>query len=260
MAKEPEDVELEGGARPAKARAALPLPLIAGGAVALLGLGAAGFMFMQLQKAKSAPEEEVQPRGVGEHAEAATVGEVSEAEEVVYELGEFTANTADGKYTKMHISLKIESYYSGLEWAAYEHQLELYEEQLKAYLESLSGAPAEEGAKGGHARALSTRLLALLTLAGSAQASAAAKEEAAAPTRPEKPARPLTLAEQKLAEHEPEIRDLVIEQINTHTAAQLTSAEGREEFKQALIKALNELLDPRDGQVLEVYFSELVTT
>lgn len=258
MAKEPEDIEVEGGAKPAKAKPALPMPLIAGAAVALLGLGAAGFMFMQMQKAKAAPEEEVQPRGVGEHAEAESVGEVSEAEEVVYDLGEFTANTADGKYTKMHVSLKIESYYSGLEWAAYEHQLEAYEAQLKAYLESMSGAPAEEG-KGGHALAPATRLLAALSASRPALASAQPKEEAA-PTRPEKPGRPLTLAEHKLDEHMPEIRDLVIEQINIHTAAQLTSAEGRKEFKDSLIQKFNDMLDPRDGQVLDVYFSELVTT
>jgi hypothetical protein len=166
----------------------------------------------------------------------------------------------------MQVSLKVESYYSGLEWAAYQHQLLSYEEQLKAYLESQSGG-APEGkekgkgkGKGGHALAPGSRLLALLSAARPALASAAAKEEAAAPTRPEKPARPLTLAEHKLEEHVPEIRDMVIEQINIHTAAQLTSAEGRKEFKDSLIQKLNDLLDPRDGQVLDVYFSELVTT
>src|SRR5689334_13561545 len=62
MAKD--EVEVEGGKAPAK-KAALPMPLIAAGVVAFLGLGFGGFMFMQMnaRKAKIAAGPDFKPRG-----------------------------------------------------------------------------------------------------------------------------------------------------------------------------------------------------
>lgn len=263
MAKD--DVEVEGAvARPAKA--GLPMPLIGAAVIALLGLGFGGFMFMQMNalKAKLEAGPELQPRGTlpEGHGSVSEAGATAEAEEVLFDLGEFTGNTSDGRYVKMAISLGIESYYNSAEKAAYDHQLEVYDQQLQQFLDIQSGKLGPDGkpAKDNkHALGPASRIVALASGAQLAYASEGAKE-AAPVARPEKPARPHTLAEARLSEHMPEIRDLVVEQINGHSGAQLISAEGKREFKQAVIDALNELLDPRSGKVTDLFFSDLVVS
>jgi flagellar FliL protein len=53
-------------------------------------------------------------------------------------------------------------------------------------------------------------------------------------------------------EEQTEIRDLVIDVINSHSASELSTAEGREQAKQEIIKAINDRT--RHTVALEVYF------
>jgi flagellar protein FliL len=54
-------------------------------------------------------------------------------------------------------------------------------------------------------------------------------------------------------EEQTQIRDLVIGVINSHSSSELSTADGREQAKQEIIKAINE--QTRHTVVLEVYFT-----
>jgi hypothetical protein len=141
-------------------RGGVPLALLAAGVVALLALGAAGFLFMQMQglKKKLADTAAVEPKGLQPEEEHSAHSEAINEEPAhkTVELGKFTANTADNRHAQMTVSLRIESFYNSADWATYEGQLEAYEHALEFYNSyqrgevDESGKPKKKG-KGGHA-------------------------------------------------------------------------------------------------------------
>jgi flagellar basal body-associated protein FliL len=248
--------------------------LIIASVVALASLGVAVFMFMQFQsvKAKLLGDTGANPPGTAaaaaDEAAAAKEGEGGDfvqavreqPEEIVYHLGEFTGNTSDGRFGKMDISILIQSYYNATDWEVYESQMEIYKEKLKFYQDFETGKIDVEGKPiGDHAYVPSGLVLAGYAPTGPIHASEG-KAAPEPPTMPEEPARPLSRMERELQKQDALVRSVVIDQINTHTAAQLTSPTGKEEFKQALIKAINGAIEAHIGVVKDVYFSQLVTT
>lgn len=243
-------------------------------AVALASLGLAVFMFMQFQSMKSklladtgdnppgTPAEAATAEGGEEGGESTAVQAVrEEPENIVYHLGEFTGNTSDGRFAKMDISLQIQSYYNAEDWAVYESQMEVYREKLKFYQEYEMGKIDAEGKPiGDHAYLPTGMVHASYRPTGPVPAQHGGAPAAEPPTMPEEPARPMSRMERELQRQDAMIRTVVIEQINTHTAAQIISPSGKEEFKQALINAINKTVEAHIGVVKDVYFSQLVTT
>ena len=175
---------------------------------------------------------------------------------VDYDLGPFTANTADaGHFAKMNIWAHIESYYERDVWDAYEADLEKYKEERQFYFDFKSGKVDASGKeikkKKGEQALVNGRFI---------LAAEGGEKKIAAPELPEEPARPLTVMEEQIKEHEAEVRDAINAQINSHTAADLTSVEGRDMFKKAVIDAINQKIDSHYGTVIDVYFKDLVTT
>ena len=165
----------------------------------------------------------------------------------------------------MRISLRIESSYRQDEWEAYMAQMKAYEDDREIYYGIKSGKidpvtkkPVKK--KKGEEASLNGKFI-----PGSARAEVImANEGAAKPAEPlampEEPVRPLTVMEQVLKKQDSQVRDAIYAQINSHSAAELTSAEGREAFKQAVIEAINTVIDRQYGTVKDLYFKELVTT
>ncbi len=234
--------------------------------VALAALGVAVFMFLQFQslKSKMLTDTGANPPGVPADAQAAEGGEQGagasdavqavreEPEEIIYHLGEFTGNTSDGKFAKMDISLQIVSYYNAEDWQVYESQFEKYKEALKFWQDFENGKVDATGKPIGDHAALPTGPIPAAHGGGEAAAEA--------PAKPEPPAKPLSRMERELQTQDALVRSVVIDQINSHTAPQLTSPAGKEEFKQALINAINKAVPQHVGTVEDVYFSQLVTT
>ena len=282
---EHEDVEQKPAKAPKVKVPRLPKPAGGGGggnaatiigwALALAALVAVFLLFKQVSALKQAigEAEGPTPRGAQEAGAEGATEAVSiddwqaEAQEVVYELGKFTANTADGQHAQMEIALCVESYYRQQEWEAYSAQMMQYEELMKAYLEQQSGKH-EEGKKG------KTEDAGLAPPDASEQqgvinasypqvvpAQHGKKAEEVKPLEPPvEPIRPLTRMEREIMKQEAKIRDTIIEQINLKSAAELTSAEGRVMFKKAMIDALNNALPRHVGTVIDIYFRDLVTT
>jgi flagellar basal body-associated protein FliL len=71
---------------------------------------------------------------------------------------------------------------------------------------------------------------------------------------------PPTIFEKQLAEKSVEVRDAVIDEINSRTAAELASPQGKEAFKQSLIHKIGELIDAHYGKVTDVYLPEIVSS
>ncbi|MCH7471749.1 flagellar basal body-associated FliL family protein [bacterium] len=253
--QEPEEKQKAKPAKPAlNLGAAIPM---AATVFAIAALGASGFLFLkvsQLGEELKGKQDAELPRGLedGDHEGGAHPGK-SEPQDVIYELGAFTANTADGSHAKLDISLAIESYYTLDEWDAYQNQLAQYEVDRKFYLDYQAGKVDVHGEplEGNHARGRSGLIL--------AQHGAPAKT-VEPPEMPAMPERPLTQMELELDDRYVVVRDLIIEQINLHSASELTSAEGRESFKTAVIEALNALIDDKYGEIKDLFFKELVTT
>lgn len=290
-------------------RGGLPIPLIIGAAVAVLGLAAAGFMFMQMQSLKKhmAAGEEVQPRGLQPETE-----EVSHAEdireepaEVTYDLGKFTANTSDGSHAAMTIALGIESFYTSEDWDAYQSQMEVYNEQLEFFNKFSAGEVDAEGKPvkkkkeaslpgdtvaaedpaapapaqpptgvilSGYRSPAGNRPVERLDPRGgmvgpqqpggqppTGAIPAGEHKEAPPPTKPEEVVAPKTIFEKQLDEMSVEVRDMVIDQINSRSSTELSSPEGKAAFKEALIEGIGKLIDAHYGKVTEVYLPEIVT-
>ncbi|MCC7476934.1 flagellar basal body-associated FliL family protein [bacterium] len=283
-------------------RGGAPLMLIIAGAVAVLALAAAGFLFMQMQgmKKKLALEGGPQPRGLEPAAEeehSSSEDVMEETAHVTYELGKFTANTADGRHATMTIALSLESFYSSEDWATYEGMMEAYEHQLDFYNQyqrgevDESGKPKKKGKdKGGHASlpgeeegdgeadpGPATVLAAYRpggpdsgaggavehshpgVPAGTIPASGGHGKKAEPPKLPEEVPLPKTIFAKQLDEKTVEVRDLVIDEINRRSAGELSSPEGKAAFKEALIEGIGTLIDAHYGKVLEVYLPEIVT-
>jgi flagellar basal body-associated protein FliL len=267
----------EQSSKPAKAPRPKPqLPKVGGGggnigmivgwALALAALGAAGFLFTQVSALKKTVAENAGPlpRGAAEGAaeaeatEAANVDDWQEdAQQVTYELGKFTTNTADGRHAQLSIALRLESYYRQEEWDAYAGQQRAYDEQMKAYLEQQKGLGQTEEGKGKGKEGEQARAKPAYTPAAM---HSAPKEEAKPLEKPVEPERPLTRLERALMEDDAMVRDTFIKQINATASSDFISETGKAAFKQAVIDALNAELPSHAGTILDIYFKDLVTT
>jgi hypothetical protein len=268
---ERDEAEVESAPKPK--RVASPRPKAGGGGgqtavfpwiIALAALGLSGYLFLQLGalnkrlQGDTGPKPKGQTEAEGGAAEAGGGAGVfdwrAEPEAVDFEMGQFTANTSDGRAAKMDLWLRIESYYVEQEWEAYAKEKQRYEEALAQYYGRISGTLDESGKpakkKGSQAYVDGRFILA-----------AEGGEVKVEPLKmPEEPQRPLTVLEQEIVRQRPMVKDVVIEQINIHTAAELTSAEGKTAFKKAIIDALSAAIDPHFGTIKGVFFTDLVTT
>ena len=232
--------------------------------IALAALGLSGYLFLQLGalnkrlQGDTGPKPKGQTEAEGGAAQTGGAGVFdwrAEPEAVDYEMGMFTANTSDGRAAKMDLWLRIESYYVEQEWAAYVAQKETYEKALTQCFGRVAGTLDETGnpvkKKKGSQASLNGRFI----------LAAEGGEVKVEPLKmPEEPLRPRTVLEQELIRQQPLVKDVVIEQINTHTAAELTSAAGKTAFKKAIIDALSAAIDPHFGTIKDVFFTDLVTT
>lgn len=251
----------KGGARPGSGS----ILVIIIGVIAVIGLAGSGLLFMQLNSAKQKLAEAAVPEGLKDGAPAHDSDHGSddspEPSEAVYELGEFTANSADGKFVKMNLALVVKSFYPRDDWENYKIQLDKYEQQRQEYFEYQRGG-SEAAGKDGHAGLPpSTYVAILLSGASPAHAAAPPKKEPEPPSMPAAPpARPLTRLESKVRENDARVRNIVITEINAHSAAELISTEGKADFKAKVMEALNSSFDRAYGEVVDIYFRDLVTT
>jgi hypothetical protein len=277
---EKDDVAVEGAEKPKPKPAPKPKPVKASGGggggpaaivpwiIALAALGMCGYLFMQMNaisnklKTDTGPKPKGSPEAQAEQKDGAAEGGQSvedwtlDAATVDFDLGPFTANTADaGHFAKMNIWAHIESYYERDVWDAYQADMESYKVALKQYYDFKAGKVDATGKeikkKKGEQAMLNGRFI---------LAAEGGEKKAEPPKQPEEPARPLTVMEEQLKEHEAEVRDAINAQINNHSAADLTSLEGRDLFKKAVIDAINQKIDSHYGTVKDVYFKDLVTT
>jgi len=229
-------------------------------------------LFMQLQALRTQLGEAgiEKPAGLGGTALAAENGEGGHSSAgtnqydwqddprtgIIYPLGEFTANTADGKYAKMELSLELSSGISSHDRQAYEVLKQNYEMQLEDYNEQL----AEWRKKNKISRYLPPGAVEF-SQAGMILAQHGAPAEAEGPPEmPTPPAEPRTVLEQELDKLAPRIRELIIDKINASTAEELTSTEGKEAFKQAVVDGINGLIQPYNGMVTGLIISEKIVT
>ncbi|GEM_PF-3577060 len=254
------------------------VPTIAAAAVAVAAIAVCVVLFVQvgsLKKQLEASGVEV-PAGIaaengeaGAHGEAGSqaVDEYSwqdDPMEVIYELGEFQFNTADGKHGMMDIALVLESGWTTEDRLNYEqakeyhdHQMEMYIEELREYTEKQMGALETPT---GPVLAVSERRPRLLR-----SGVVLAMHGAAAPTGPPEepgppPDEPRTVLEKVLDERQPKVRDTVLGLVSTHTSAELITTDGRTTFKQELMDSMNTFIEDYFGRVIDVYFNEFVTT
>lgn len=61
-----------------------------------------------------------------------------------------------------------------------------------------------------------------------------------------------------LGEKEPMIRDAIIRVLSSKTAEQILTVEGKEELKEELVEAINEMAGLDEGPVVAVYFMEFI--
>jgi flagellar basal body-associated protein FliL len=257
----------KGGAR----SGAVNLITIIVGAVAVLAIAFGAFMFMQANAAKHKLAQAEMPDGLKEeadpHAEQhGEEGVSADPMEAVYELGDFTANSADGKFVKMKLALVVKSFYRLDDWSNYQLEMDQYNDQRQAYYDFMkSTVEGEEKGKkkkeGGHAALPPATQVAIL-LSGSTPVAASeggkAPEPPALPEAP--PVRPLTRLEAKFKEDDARVRNIIITEINAHSAADMISTEGKADFKKKVMDNLNSSFDRAYGEVVDIYFRELVTT
>jgi flagellar basal body-associated protein FliL len=275
---EKDEVAVEGAEKPKRVPKPKPVKASSGGGggpaavvpwiIALALLGMCIYLFMQMNALstklktdagplpKGSPEAQAAEQkgagGSGQSVEDWTL----DAATVDYDLGPFTANTADpGHFAKMDIWAHLESYYERDVWEAYQADLDKFKTARQDYFDFKSGKVDATGKeikkKKGEQAMLNGRLI---------LAAEGGEKKVEAPKMPEEPVRPLTVMEEQLKAHEAEVRDAINAQINSHSAADLTSLAGRDAFKKAVMDAINKVIDPHYGTVKDVYFKDLVTT
>ena len=252
---------------------------IAAAAVAVAAIVVCVVLFMQvgaLKKQLEASSVEV-PAGIadengemGAHGESGgeAVDEYSWQDnpmEVIYDLGEFKFNTADGKHGLMDIALVLESGWTTEDRVKYEqdkefhdYQVEMYLEEMREYAEKHMGLL--DTAPTGPVLAVSNRQPRLLR-SGVVLAQHGAPKDTGPPPGPDPPPdEPLTVLEKVLAERQAQVRDTVLSLVSTHSSAELNSPEGRETFKQELMDGLNASIEDFYGRVIDVYLTDILTT
>jgi len=281
------DVDVEGAQPESKPKRKPPKPKGGGGGmattvasvVAVAAIIMCVLLFMQLQSfRKQLGEAGIEkPAGLGGSALAAENGEGAgpgaggtnhydwqddPRTGIIYPLGEFTANTADGKYAKMALSLELSSgisshdrqAYQVLQWS-YEMELEKYNEALEKWKKDnkiSSAVPWLAPVPPSQSQFVCAGLILLQ--------HGAPAEAAGPPEMPQPPEEPRTVLEQELDELSPQIRELIIDKINAATADELTSAAGKDMFKQAVVDGINGLIQPYNGLVTGLIISEKIVT
>jgi hypothetical protein len=265
-----EQDEQEGEVKQVAARKRMAIPKPPAGAttavpwvIAVAGLALAGYMFMQLSalQKKLAQDNGPVPRGSPEAGAVPVTPEGEgwdiEAKDVVYDLGKFVSNTSDGRHAQLDIALIFDSEYRTGEWAAYQHQMDLYQQALDQYWKMQAGEIGPDGKPVKKGKGEGASVSGLFILAAGGEGAAAP----AMPTQPpEEPVKPMTKMERKLREDSALVRDIVISQINAYAAADLISPAGREGFKKAVIDALSAKIEPHFGTIKDLLFNDFVTT
>ncbi len=255
-----------------------PMTLVAG-VIAIVAIGLSVFMFLQvsdMKKQMGVFTGDI-PEGL-KNGEDATAGEngdghgdsttsaaiFNEKVDVTYALGEFSPNTADGKYAVMDITLVIESSYYPAEFAQYEGLLTVYQHDLEYFNDWNTGKIDKykgtkiESASGDHASIPSGAIHAAIPN-GAIHASVG-PTELPAPELPGKPPRPLTALEQEISKNDSKVRDSVINVVNSFTSKDITNPVTKVQFKQALIDGINNILGDKFGKVVDLYFNKLIAT
>jgi flagellar basal body-associated protein FliL len=253
-------------AKPAKAKGGGSMGTVIASVIALAAVAMCVFLFMQLSSLKQQLDAGVpQPEGTanddGHGGEAAVVTDEPgvRGDQLVryYPLGEFKANTADGKYATMDITLELASYYSRAEYDKYKLEMTLYDAKFIKYLEDLQEY-TEKQMKDLHGAVVSGDMYVRAGLAIAVHSAPAAPVEA--PTPPPVPMEPRTMLESLLDERTPFLRDNIITLINSHNAVDIVSPEGKEAFKQSILDSLNsKFLEDDVGTVKAVLFSDILT-
>lgn len=245
--------------------------------VAVAALIMCGLLFMQLQSLRKQLGEAgiEKPAGLGGTALAAENGSggTGNAENqydwqddprtgIMYPLGDFTANTADGKYAKMELSLELSSGISSHDRQVYQVQQWNYEMQLDEYNKALEQWKKENKISSALTAPALADAAPRLELAGFllAEGGGEGQADTGPPEMPSPPAEPRTVLEQELDGLKPRIRELIIDKINAATAADLTSATGKSAFKDAVINGINGLIKPYNGLVTGLIISDIVVT
>jgi flagellar basal body-associated protein FliL len=180
---------------------------------------------------------------------------------ILYPLGEFTANTADGKYAKMELSLELSSGISSHDRQMYQVQQWNYEMQQEEYNKALEKWKKQNKISGARPGKKLANSEAHLTLAGFMLVEGGeGQAETGPPAMPMPPAEPRTVLEQELDDLKPRVRELIIDKINASTAEDLTSAEGKEAFKQAVVDGINGVIKPYNGLVTGLIISNIIVT
>ena len=261
----------QGGVVGGPRRGALNLLTIIAMGVAVLALALCAVLFMQLSKAQGALKHAALPEGLKEGGEGAdgekkdTPAVMGDPKEVTYELGDFTANSKDGKFVKLNLALKLKSFYLQADWDNYQMQLEQYNQQRQQYFDyqkkQSSGASKASWTRQPDASAGVMTLASYRPGGSMIVVPAAEGKKEAPPTLPDKePIRPLTRLEQEMKDDEAHVRSIINEEINSLDAASLISPAGKAEFKKNVMDALNGAFDTTKGTVEDIYFRDMVTT
>lgn len=273
------DVEANGAETKAKSKAGKPkaaaggMGTIVASVIALAAMIMCVLLFLQLQALrKQLGEANVDtPAGLGGAAAAAENGHGGEAGEdpydwqadpitdIVYPLGEFTANTADNKYAKMELSLILSSGISSHAREAHQVSVWNYEMQLEEYNAKLAewkkknkiSRAVPQPAPGAEQSAQTGLIL--------AQHGAPAAD-AGPPEMPHPPEEPRTVLEIELDGLKPLIRELIIDKINSATFAELITPEGKDEFKAAVIDGVSSMVKPYNGRITGMIISNIILT
>ncbi|MEZ5336986.1 MAG: flagellar basal body-associated FliL family protein [bacterium] len=279
-----------GGAKP-------PILVIVSLAVAVGAIAFSALLFLQLNGLKSRLEEggtmavpgEEHGEGEmhadaehGEHGEEGAGNYVVPAEGVLYELGDFTANTADNKFVKMGVILELESLYDRHEWEVYEAMMDKYDEGVTLYRNYQLGLDEhgnpKDGEKGGHAAlppdagaddALPVAEDAVEVVAAVEDGNSGtevvpamhgAPKEAPPPEMPELPAKPRSLMENMLMENDSRIRDMIIDEIARTLSEDFIRPSGKDLFKDNIRIKINDIIGEQYGRVTEVLLPSIVSS
>jgi hypothetical protein len=294
-----DDVEVEGGEKPKRPAPKLKLPKPKGGGgggggqmlgwvLALAAIGLCVFLFMKLTTLekklagagpvpKGSPEGQLAARQQEEGGEAGIEDWTREASKVKYKLEKpIISKTSDKHAVKLEMALEIESFYRQAEWDAYTYQMEQYKEELQTWYDFQAGKIGPDGKpikKKKKAKSAEAALPdapgmggddGLYIMAGGNRyaveiINAEGGEKAPEISEAEEPKRPMTVMELQLAEKIDEVREAIGGAVITFTAADLNTTTGRDNFKKAVVEALNTVLERHYGTVVEVIISDLVT-
>lgn len=185
--------------------------------------------------------------------------------EVVYELGEFQFNTADGKHGMMDIALVLESGWTTEERQHYEMLKEFHDAEVANYLELMreynEGKMGRLEAPGTDPLLAAARREPRLLRSGVVLAQHGAPKETGPPPEPDPPPdEPQTILEKVLNERRAQVRDTVLGLVSSHSSAELITAAGKDVFKQELMDELNSFIEDYYGRIIDVYLTDIVTT